>query len=109
MPRRKRQVLADVRQVLEDDTITVVFDGFCNVAVRDCVQNVRDVAFLSTGQVFDGTMCGLGSCLLKISTSVLELSAVVVEFASVEEAGSTGDGYLVDAEVNIKNRSVLSR
>ena len=109
LPRRERQILADVRQILEDDAIAIVFEGFCNDAVRDGVQNVLDVAFLTTGKLFDGTVCRLCSRLLEVSTRVLELSTHVVEFASVEEASGAGDGYLVDAEVNTENRSVLGR
>lgn len=54
-------------------------------------------------------MSGLRPSVLQVATSVLGLSARMIDVTCVEEPSRACHSYLADAEVNTQNHSVLRR
>ena len=100
---------SDLLEILEYDTITVVFQCFLDDTVRDSVEYMTDIPALASTSILESPMSRLGTRLLETATCVLEFATNVVEFTRAKKAGSAGDRDLIDAEVNTKNRSVRGR
>lgn len=79
LPRRLRDVLADMREVLEDDMRTAVSDGFFDEFVRYAVEVYLEAPVLLPTDALDSFVCGSRPSLLKRSTTLLVLPTPVVE------------------------------
>src|SRR6056297_1289296 len=106
VPRRLWHVLTNVRQVLEHDMRTIVFDGFSHNFVGNSMQVYLEASVPLALDACYCVMCRPCPALLEVATSLLVLPLPVVKFVCRPEPAGRSDRELVYTEVHTEDCSV---
>jgi hypothetical protein len=88
LPLRLSKPLSNVGQILEHDNVAVVFDGFRDDFIGDCVNVLFAPCGFSLPEAKQGVVCGLRAALLHLAASLLELAVPVVVVVALPERAS---------------------
>ena len=103
MPLRLWQSVTNIGQILEDDHVTPMFNGFCDDLGSDGVEGLFSPCFFSLPEPKQGVVSGLRPLLLHFTTPFLKFTTPVIVPITIPESSGGGDSETVHTEVDTED------